>query len=209
MKRSTPKRLARATLAAAVALVGAGIRGQDGIPSGYTVDQRVQWVASITDPALIQTIVDELYINESRIDRIEVIDANNNGFSSKDLIKTFPSETIYFLEPVSESLQNEMNHWKFQANFSILANSNQTPERMEKIPVQKAEYAIVASFLRGVTRNYLDVPLKVWIERDSLGMNFQMWGYSDQNLQYNPSPPSGYDLIYVYRSVADTLIVPK
>ena len=176
---------------------------------GYIIDQRTQWVAIITSPTLIQLFVDEFYLFEEKITKIEVIDANNNGFSRGDLIRTYPSETIYFLDDPSEKLQSEMDRWRFQANFNVTLENTQTPEKLEKIPVQKAQYAIVASFLRGVARNYKNYPLKAWIERNDSTMTFEMWGYSDTDLEYAPLPPSGYDYIVVYKTIKDTVFIPE
>lgn len=176
---------------------------------GYIIDQRTQWVAMITSPELIQLFVDEFYLFEEKITKIEVIDADNNGFSRGDLIRTYPSEMIYFLDDPSERLQSEMDRWKFQANFNVTLENTQTPERLEKIPVQKAQYAIVASFLRGVKRNYKNYPLKAWIVRNDSTMTFEMWGYSDTDLEYTPMPPSGYDFIVVHKTVKDTLYIPE
>jgi hypothetical protein len=157
----------------------------------------------------MKMFVDEFYISEDKISRIEIIDANSNGFSKGDLIKTFPSEEIYFLDEPSEKLQAEMNKWKFQANFTVTLENAQTPEKLEKIPIQKAEYSIVSSILRGINRNYKDWPLKAWVERDSIGITFQMWGYRDAKLQYTPPPPAGFDLVYIYKIISDTLFIPK
>lgn len=192
-----------------VFVVSSKIFSQTPNDKGYIVDQRTQWVCVITDPSLIKMFVDEFYISEDIITRIEIVDADGNGFSQGDLIKTYPSEEIYFLDEPSEKIQTVMDKWKFQPNFTVTLENTQTPDMLEKIPVQKAEYSMVASFLRGVNRNYKDWPLKAWIERDSIGITFQMWGYSDTKLKYTPPPPAGYDLICIYKTISDTLYIPK
>ncbi len=176
---------------------------------GYVVEQRTQWVAVLTDPALIHLFVDEFYITEDTITEIEIIDANNNGFTRGDLIKVYPSEEIYFIDEPSEHLQNEMDKWKFQANFRLTVEHSRTPDILEQQPFRKAEHAILASFIRGLNRNYKGWPLKAWVERDSLGITLEMWGYSDSQLEYEPPPPAGYDVVHVYKVMADTVYIPQ
>jgi hypothetical protein len=176
---------------------------------GYLVDQRTQWVSTVTDARLIALFMQEMHIMEENITKMEIIDANNNGFSKGDLLKTYPSEEIYFLDDPSEKLQTEMDRWKFQPNFTVTLENTQTPEMLERLPIQKAEYSIVASFLKGLKRNYRDYPLKAWIQRDSIGVSFEMWGYSDKNLKYTPPPPAGYDLVFIHKTLSDTLFIPK
>jgi hypothetical protein len=163
----------------------------------------------ISDPETIQLFIDEFYISEDTISTMEIIDVNNNGFSKSDLIKTYPNEEIYFLDDPSEKIQSIMDRWKFQANYNVTIENTQTPEMLEKQPARKAEYSIVAAFLRGVERNYKNWPLKVWVQRDSIGMTFQMWGYDEKAIQYSPPPPAGYDFITIYKTVSDTLYIPK
>ncbi|HHS12135.1 MAG TPA: hypothetical protein ENN03_00020 [bacterium] len=175
---------------------------------GVVVDQRTQWVAVVTDSAMIRRFVESFYIVEDSISRLEIIDVNNNGFSRGDLIRTFPNEEIYFMDEPGPEIQNIMDQWKFQANYSVTIENTQTPEQLEKSPFSKAEYSIVAAFLRGLNRNYHDWPLKIWIQRDSLGLSFQMWGYKEDRLVYEPPPPSGYDILTLIRTVSDTVFVP-
>ena len=176
---------------------------------GYIVDQRSQWVAIITDPALVKMFVDDCYIVEDTVTRIEIMDANNNGFTKGDLIKTFPSEEIYWMDDPSQRIQTEMNKWKFQANCNLSYEHKVTPEMMESRRDRRAEHSILASFIKALDRNYKDWPLKAWIMRDSTGINFEMWGYSDLALEYTPPPPVGYDIVNIYRVLADTLYIPK
>jgi hypothetical protein len=51
--------------------------------------------------------------------------------------------------------------------------------------------------------------MKVWIQRDSLGKSFQMWGYREDKISYHPPPPSGFDIIQVIRTQTDTVYIPK
>ena len=179
------------------------------VSQGYLIDQRAQWVAVITDPALIKIFIDDCYIVEDEVSRIEIMDANNNGFSRGDLIKTFPSEEIYWMDDPSQRIQTEMNKWKFQANCNLSYEHRITPDMMENRRDRKAEHSILASFIRGLNRNYKDWPLKAWISRDSTGINLEMWGYSDLMMEYTPPPPAGYDIVNIYRVLADTLYIPK
>ena len=189
-------------------LISASCWGQSPDP-GYVVEQRTHWVAVLTDPALIQLFVDEFYLTEENIDKIEIIDANNNGFTKGDLIRTFPSEEIYFIDEPSQRLQAVMDVWKFQANFRLTVEHSRTPEILEQQPFRKAEHSILASIIRGLNRNYKGWPMKAWIERDSLGITLEMWGYEDSELKYTPPPPAGYDIVQIYKMIADTVYIPQ
>lgn len=179
----------------------------------YHVDQRAHWVSVIDDPALIQLFVDEFFLSGG-VNRIEVFDLNNNGFSHGDVYKTYPDEMIYHLDDPSERIQKVMDSWEFEANFSYIGeNEISTPEYIEAQSVNKAGNAIVGAFLRGLNRNYKDIPVQVWFHRDENGLRFEMWGYNEDKLQYEAPPPvftspdtvETYDMLHVYR--ADTLVI--
>jgi hypothetical protein len=160
---------------------------------------------------------------------MEIIDATGNGFGEDDLVKTYPSEQIYFPVP-SDSAQKIMNSWQFKANFQIVTQ-DRNAEEFENLPTEQAENGIFASILRGVHRNYQDLPMNIWFRRDATGITFEMWGFNQTGLNYTPPPPplpdsvvtydlvhisrsdtlikadsTMYDLIYVYKTVSDTVI---
>ncbi len=180
------------------------IRAQDAI----SVDKITVPVVTVEDSRLIDFFVYEFFIAETLVTRLDIIDATGNGFGEDDLVKTYPSEVIYFPVP-SDSAQAIMNSWRFKANFQIVTESRE-PEAFENLPNEKAENGIFASILRGVNRNYQDQPINVWFQRDGSGVTFEMWGYNKGLLNYQPPPPekpdsvTTYDLVHVFRS--DTLI---
>ena len=86
--------------------------------------------------------------------------------------------------------------------------------------------------MRGVNRNYADEPINIWFQRDASGVTYEMWGYNIDSLDFNAPPPAVpdsittydmvhvftsdtlihadstmFDLIYVYKTVVDTVIV--
>jgi len=180
------------------------LRAQDAI----TVDKVTVPIVTIEEKELIDFFVYEFFIAETLVTRLDIIDATGNGFGEDDLVKTYPSEMIYFPVP-SDSAQAIMNSWQFKANFQIVTESRE-PEAFENLPHEKAENGIFASILRGVNRNYQDQPINVWFQRDGNGVTFEMWGYNRGQLNYQPPPPeepdsvTTYDLVHVFRS--DTLI---
>jgi len=194
-----------------------------------SVDKMTVPVVSIEERELIDFFMFEFFIAETLVTRMEIIDATGNGFGEDDLVKTYPSEAIYFPVP-SDSAQKIMNSWQFKANFQIVSE-NRVPEEFENLPNEKAENGIFASILKGVNRNYQDAPINIWFQRDSTGVTFEMWGFNKQNLAYTPPPPpvpdsvitydlvhvvrndtlikadsTVYDKIYIYKTVTDTLI---
>ncbi|NQT26544.1 hypothetical protein HQ585_14415 [candidate division KSB1 bacterium] len=179
----------------------------------YRVDQRAHWVSIIDDPELVQLFIDEFFLS-SDINRIEVYDLNNNGFSNGDVYKTYPDEMIYHLDDPSDRVQKVMDSWEFEANFSYIGeNDISSPEYLEAQSINKAGNAIVGSFIKGLNRNYKDIPVQVWFHRDENGMRFEMWGYNEDELKYMAPPPAftmpdtveTYDMLHVYR--ADTLVI--
>jgi len=217
---------------------GVQVRGQISNIAGYLVDQRANWVAIVTDPDLIQLFVDEMFLAETAITRIEVFDLDNNGvFGQGDIFKTYPDEQIYHLDDPSERLLSVIINWQFQPNFSVIQeNSDNLPETLEARPSRKAGNAIIASLLRGLNRNYEDLPVKIWVERDSATFRFEMWSYHEDKLVYHPPPPvvtmpdtvttydmlhvfrtdtlviadtTFYDFLYIYKTVSDTVFLPE
>ncbi len=194
------------------------------------VDKVTVPVVAIEDRDLMDFFIYEFFIAETLVTKIEIIDATGNGFGEDDLVKTYPSEQIYFPVP-SDSAQKIMNSWEFKANFQIVSE-NRPPEEFEQLPNEKAENGIFASLLRGVNRNYRDAPISIWFNRDNNGTTFEMWGFNKDDLNFAPPPPTEpdsvvtydlvhitrsdtlvktdttrYDLIYVYKTQRDTVIV--
>ena len=173
-----------------------------------SVDKMSVPVVSIVDPDMIDFFMFEFFIAETLVTKLEIIDATSNGFGEDDLVKTYPSEAIYFPIP-SDSAQHIMNSWQFKANFQIVTE-NSDPGIFEGLDNQKAENGILASIMRGVNRNYADQPINIWFQRDDSGVTFEMWGYNIDSLDFNPPPPAvpdsitTYDLLHVFHS--DTLI---
>ncbi|MFQ5709653.1 MAG: hypothetical protein ACE5HO_19525 [bacterium] len=187
-------------------LLSINLFSQDG--KKISVDQMSVPVVSITDKSLIDFFIFEFFIPETLVTKIDIIDATDNGFGEDDLVKTYPSQSIYFPVP-SDSAQKIMNSWKFKSNFQIVTE-NRAPEEFENQPVESAPNGIFAAMLRGINRNYDDLPIKIWFARDSNGVTFDMWGHNQAALHYTPPPPpvpdsvTTYDLVHIIRS--DTLI---
>lgn len=178
---------------------------------------------TITDAKLIDYLMDEFFIPETLVTRMEIIDVGKNGFGAKDLIKTYPSEEIYFVEFVSQDAQQFMNDWKFQANFQIIAQ-NGDPNVISNYSENKPAYNIFLSLLRSLARNYKDYPIKLKLERDSSTVTFELWDYNDNELKFDPKALSSapdrltkqaitfidstyYDCIFIYKTIVDTVYI--
>lgn len=212
-----------------IILLFSSAHGQD---ENIVIDQSMISTAILKDPELINFFLDAYLIPEEAVVEMRFIDATGNGFGEEDLIKCLPSEKTYFLFP-SEEAQAVMNNWKFTSNFQSVTQ-NAAPETFENLETDKAQNAVLASLLSGLNRNYSDVPMKIYFERDSNAVVFDMWGYKADSLNWKakPKPPkvpdttydilhvlrsdtlilsdtTYYDQFYIYRSVADTLYMSE
>jgi hypothetical protein len=173
------------------------------------IDQAMISTATITERKWIDFFINSYLIPESEVERIVFIDATGNGFGEEDLIKCFPSEKTYYLFP-SDSAQKIMNSWEFSSNFQSVTQ-NKAPEVFEELQTDRAQNWILAGLLHSLNRNYADLPMKMYFERDSTTMVFELWGYTEPALRWRPPPPppsvpeTTYDLLHVLRS--DTLFV--
>lgn len=173
-----------------------------------TVEQIVVPKVTLMDPELITFFVNEFFIPESLVTKIDIIDATSNGFGKNDLALTHPSGEIYFIYP-SEKAQNIMNNWKFTPNFQIVGE-NLDPEVYESLPTDRAANNIFSALLKGLQRNYRGNNIKIRFERDGASTTFEMWGFREEDLQYTPAPvPGGRDLVYIYTTIKDTVYVEK
>lgn len=173
------------------------------------IDQGLVSTATIHNPGLIRFFLEAYLIPEDSVTKIEFIDATGNGFGEDDLIKCFPSEKTYFLYP-SDTAQQVMSQWKFTSNVqSVTRVSDATV--FETLETDKASNWILAGLLQRLNLNYHDVPIKIYFERDSSAMVFEMWGFNRDSLRWQspPLPPktpeTTYDLLHVVQS--DTLIL--
>ncbi len=182
-------------------------------------------IMSITDEELIPILMDEFFIPETLVTRIEIIDVGLNGFGAKDLVKVYPSDEIYFIEFISKKAQELMNDWKFRANFQIISQ-NADPSVLSNYSENKPAYNIFLSLLRSLKRNYKDYPIKIKLERDSSTVKFEMWDYDENQLKFDPrAMPLGndrltrqaisiidstyYDCIFIYKTRVDTVYLPQ
>jgi hypothetical protein len=152
-----------------------------------TVDQKMIRVATITDPKLIEFFLFEFMITDTAVTKMEIIDATGNGFGIEDLVKCYPSERIYVPTP-SDTAQKVMNAWQFTANYQIVTQ-NSSPEVFEGTKTDAAQNGILAALLRGLQRNYKDLPMKIYFERDAQTATLEIWGYNPNRLIYSPAPP--------------------
>ena len=177
--------------------------------SEVIIDQVMVSTATVTDPGLIRFFLEAYLIPEENVTELRFIDATGNGFGEDDLIKCFPSEKTYFLYP-SDTAQQVMNQWKFTSNYQSVTQLS-PPEVFENIEKDKASNGILAGLLRSLNLNYHDIPIKIYFERDTSAIVFEMWGYTRDSLQWRPPPPppkiseTTYDVLHVWRS--DTLII--
>lgn len=180
-------------------------------------------VMTITNERLIKLLMDEFFIPETLVARMEIIDVGKNGFGAKDLVRTYPSDEIYFIEFVSQKAQQIMNDWEFKANFQIIAQ-NTDPGALNNHGENKPAYNIFISLLRSLGRNYKDYPMKIKLERDSATVTFEMWDYNENELKFDPKPEpylsdrltkqafsvmdsTYYDCIFIYKTVVDTVYI--
>lgn len=182
-------------------------------------------IMSITDKDLIPRLMDEFFIPETLVTRLEIIDVGLNGFGAKDLVKVYPSDEIYFIDFISNKAQELMNDWKFRANFQIISQ-NADPSVLSSYSENKPAYNIFLSLLRSLKRNYNDYPIKLKLERDSSTVKFEMWEYDENKLKFDPRAmpleddrltrqaisiidSTFYDCIFIYKTRIDTVFLPQ
>jgi len=180
-------------------------------------------VMLVSDINLINLLMDEFFIPETLVTQMEIIDVGKNGFGAKDLVRTYPSEEIYFIEYVSQKAQRIMNDWEFKANFQIIAQ-NTDPNVLDNYSDNKPAYNIFISLLRSLGRNYKDFPIKIKLERDSSTVTFELWDYNERKMKFDPKPATYltdrltkqansfidstyYDCIFIYKTVVDTVFI--
>ncbi|MCA9730731.1 hypothetical protein KC799_01285 [candidate division KSB1 bacterium] len=176
--------------------------------SDITIEQVNVPKVTLTEPSLINFFITEFFIPETLVTQLDIIDATGNGFGEKDIAIAHPSEEIYFIFP-SAKAQGLMNEWKFTPNFQIVGE-NLDPEIYQLLETDRAANNIFSGFLKTLNRNYKGIPIKLWFERGKEGTVFEMWGYDNEQLRYQPEKISGgRDFVYIYTTVKDTLFLQK
>jgi hypothetical protein len=192
--------------------------------SELIINQTSVPLVTIQEPRLIKFFLDEFFIPETLVTRLDIMDVSLNGFGENDIIRLYPSDQIYFLQYVSDNAQAKMNQWKFTANFQITAQ-NTDLSALENYNLNRPAYNIFGSILSGLNKNYKDYPIKIRFERDSTTVLFELWNYDENELMEIPDQTSRIpdkmveyikaatdtvyrDCIFVYKSVHDTVFVP-
>jgi hypothetical protein len=137
-------------------------------------------MVTVDDRKTIDFFVEEFFLPETDYSRIEVIDTESNGFGKSDLIKFYPSGSMYYLDMVTDTAQKVMNSWEIEENLEIVSDIR-APGDYDT--VQTAEYGILSSLAKGIERNYKDSPINISVKRDSTGIIFEMWGFNADSLQ--------------------------
>lgn len=201
---------------------------------GFIVEPYTVKHVIISDSSLIHTILGEQLIDPAKVEKIKIIDVTNNGFGENDLITLLPQQTIYPLKGISDSLAQLMSGWKIERNKYIDQEVETEPDFSQYEQTQKPIFAIMGALLRALDRNYKALPIKINFQRDRRKMRFTMWGYLEDSLRYSPLEASYltgsaqrydllysvqndtliladttlYDLIYIYKTLADTVFLP-
>lgn len=187
------------------------------------VDQITVPKVTITDSNTIAFFMDEFFIPETLVNKMDIIDVSLNGFGENDIVKLSPSDNVYFLQFVSDKAQQRMNEWKFKANFQITAQ-NKGVDLLDDYESSKPAYNIFGSILKGLNRNYQDYPIRIRFERDSSTVLFELWGYNEELLKVISndenkindlllqqievkSDTTLYDCIFIYKTITDTVLV--
>jgi len=178
---------------------------------------------SFADREMISYFMDEFFIPETLVTKMDIIDVGLNGFGENDIVRLYPSDNVYFLQFVSEAAQKKMNEWEFKANFQITAK-NEDLSIADDYETNIPAYNIFGAILRGLNQNYQDLPIKIRFERDSSTVLFELWGHNEQELKVIPdintrlndpiltqiiakSDTTLYDCIFVYKTIIDTVLV--
>ena len=182
-------------------------------------------LVTITSKELISFFLDEFFIPETLVTKMEIIDVSVNGFGENDIVKLYPSDQVYYLQYVSDKAQIEMNKWKFTANFQITAK-NRDISILNEYNTNRPSYNIFGSILKGLNQNYNDYPIKIRFERDSTTVLFELWSFNEQKLELIPDKSSRMndpvmekitvtsdttfrDCIFIYKTIIDTVFIKK
>lgn len=196
------------------------------------IDRAQISTVTFTDPEKIRFFLEAyLILEEEDVTAIQFIDATANGFGEDDLLKCYPSQKTYFIY-ADESAQAVLDSIEFTANIQKITD-RQAPEIFEGIQPKQAENWILAAILRSLDWHYRDLPMKLYFESNADStIRFEMWSYNEDSLIWQEPPPppktpettydlmhvlrsdtliiadtTYYDQFYVYRSVADTVIM--
>ena len=193
--------------------VGLGVILAQNTTEQVVIDQFMVPAALVTDADLIKKFLDiYMILEEDHVDKIQIIDATGNGFGENDLLKCFPSGMTYFMYPNKEA-EAIMKGWKFTSNYENVTGIIE-PELLKTFTVDPEKNWILASLLEGLNVHYTDDNVKIYFEKDTSTITFEMWGYNPDSLYWHEPPPvktypdTIFDIVQIIRSdtmyVADT-----
>ena len=184
---------------------------------GVVVDQSLVQTVTIKNPKYISFFTEDFMIPETQVEWLKIYDLTGDGFGTGDLARTYPGAKFYIIT-ASAKAQKVMNNWGFGGNIKFTAESYSRPDLFEQVPDSvKAMGGIFASLLRGLRRNYKELPIKLYLEQNNNITAIEMWGYNPKMMSYRPPPVSKVlvkkpvmKLIYLEKTIVDSVYyVPR
>ena len=142
-------------------------------------DKELVSKVKINDKVLINKLVMELFIPEATIEYMELFDVDDSGPGEGDLIKTFPSGTVYSLYMLSKECRQLLKE------IPIPENKLEDGMVKEFADPKTAEEKILFVLVMAIKELYSqDNPLKLYFEQTDDGMyKFELLGFDPKILK--------------------------
>ena len=149
-------------------------------------DKLTRSVATVQDTVLIGTLLQDLLIPASHVERIDVIDLTANGYGPDDVILLHPSLEAYLVgADVPRGVQDVMKTWELEEDYRLDATLEDS-DRVERDAHQRqnARDALSGAVLGAINRYYTGDEIDLRLSRETSGLRLEMWNYDPAALRY-------------------------
>ena len=196
------------------------------------------YCASVTDSSVIgQFVLQQSLPLTEPADSLEIIDASGNGFGENDLIIVYPSKQIFTLMTIEEPLKTMMKDWQYnsaQLTTPDMTSAKLFQGARDDSTGKGAFKGLLGFVLKGLELYYSGDVVEGSFRRDQNRSVLERWNYAPAALHSQDLRSAGladtvhaydllqivsqdtveladstlYDVIYVYKTLHDTVYVP-
>lgn len=159
-----------------------------GMAQKRAIEHDKAYLASIKifDKDTVDIILDELMIDSKKVEYIEIIDLNDDGFGINDFLKIWPSGVGQHLSDldVSEPLRKILKKLPAPLDLEIVVPNSDIAKEMHE-EEKSTESSILVTFVEMLSQSYKGSDIKLMLKKSEKGYSFEISGFNPDLAEYH------------------------